>query len=230
MEEILIPANVVWPPGYYVLRDRLPFFLTVIYLYKDKINRKFLTVFGYSLLLFTALCIGLSINLYLDGDDLTSLAGIKWSVPSPIEWGSLILGVTLTLSTRGIHIFDSFYMASLSALGGGWLYEFFPLLFQGDFNPFIFFKINAVKVFFIEFQLFCLPILFYIIYNSKKYERNVFLVPVGIVAFLFYAMNKYVIDLMQANLVYSYRWYVRLPAIMFLYVFLYGVKGEKKIV
>ena len=87
----------------------------------------------------------------------------------------------------------------------------------------VFFKVNAVKVFFVEFQLFCLPILAYLIKTTKRYKPSRLLIPIGTAAFLFYAFNTWIISYVQANLIYSYRWYVRLPAALFLYTVIYGV-------
>jgi len=219
--------GVMWPPGYYILRDRAPFFLSILYLYKHRMPRNLLTAWGWYLTLLTTIATGAALGLYLKGQDLSLLAGISWSAPSPIEWGSLILAITGLLYNREIPIFEAYYLAFITALSGGWLYEFAPLLFQGTFRPMVFFKVNAVKVFFIEFQLFCLPILAYLIKTTKQYQQSKLLIPAGLFLLAFSALNQYVIQWVQANLIYSYKWYVRLPAILFLFTLAYGIKGEK---
>jgi len=219
--------GVMWPPGYYILRDRAPFFLSILYLYKHRMPRNLLTAWGWYLTLLTTIATGAALGLYLKGQDLSLLAGISWSAPSPIEWGSLILAITGLLYNREIPIFEAYYLAFITALSGGWLYEFAPLLFQGNFRPMVFFKVNAVKVFFIEFQLFCLPILAYLIKTTKQYQQSKLLIPAGLFLLAFSALNQYVIQWVQANLIYSYKWYVRLPAILFLFTLAYGIKGEK---
>lgn len=218
----------MWPPGYYILRDRLPFFLTIIYLYKHKAPRNLLTAWGWYLTLLTIIATGAALGLYLKGMDMEKLAGIHWSAPSPIQWGSLIIATTGMLYSRKIPIFDAYYLSLLTAMAGGWLYEFTPLLFQGNFRPMIFFKVNAVKVFFVEFQVLCLPILLYLIHTTKQYKPSRLLAPTALIYLAFYGLNKYIIQWVQANLIYTYCWYVRLPAILFLFTLVYGIKGEKQ--
>jgi len=219
--------GVMWPPGYYILRDRAPFFLSILYLYKHRVPRNLLAAWGWYLTLLTTIATGGALGLYLKGQNMSLLAGISWSAPSPIEWGALILAITGLLYSREIPIFEAYYLAFITALSGGWLYEFAPLLFQGNFRPMVFFKINAVKVFFIEFQLFCLPILVYIIKTTKQYSQNRLLIPAGLFLLAFSALNQHIIQWVQTNLIYSYRWYVRFPAILFLFTLVYGIKGEK---
>lgn len=219
----------MWPPGYYIWRDRAPFFLSVIYLYRHWLPDIMLKAWGWYLILLTAIATGASLGLYLKGQDMSLLVGIHWSTPSPIEWGILILAITVLLYSREIPVFESYYLAFITALSGGWLYEFIPLLFQENFRPMVFFKVNAVKVFFIEFQLFCLPILLYIIKTTKQYQRNRLLLPTGLLFLAFSALNQTIIQYVQTNLIYSYRWYVRLPAIAFLLALTMGIKGEKPV-
>ena len=170
---------------------------------------------------------GISGALYLLYDDMSLLAGIHWSAPSPIEWGILILAGTILLHHNSVKIFEAYYMAVITAMGGGWLYEFIPTLFY-RFNPLVFLKVNAVKVFFIEFQLFSLPIVAWIIYRTKEYKPHKLLGPIILFTAPFYAANPLIIQWVQANMILSYRWWVRLPAILFLFTVLAGVKGEKQ--
>jgi len=221
------PPNILWPPGYYILRDRIPFFLTIIYLYRHRIPIKYRSILGIQLTLFTALVAGLAAGLYLKYDDMTWLAGINWSAPSPLEWAVLILAGTITLIYRKIEPFTSFYMAFIAAMGGGWLYEC-PGWIIGGFWPMAFFKVNATKVFFIEFQLFCLPLLGYIITKTKTYRRHWLMVPLIVFAVAFYTYSPWLKQILPAYIGnYGYRWVIRLPVIAMLYTYIYGVKGEK---
>ncbi len=223
-------AGVMWPPGYYIWRDRIPFFLTLIYLHRDRIpyftkwNRENL---GYTLIIGTLLLTLGSVYLYFVEDSMLRLAGIRWSAPSPIEWGILILLSTAIMIRKKIPVFEAYYLSFIAALGGAWLYEFAPMMFHG-FNWFVFFKVNAVKVFFMEFQVFCLPLLGAIIIKTKEYERHSLLIPVGLFALLFAALNPLVLIWVRSVLFHGYRWVVRVPTIVFLFYLLLGVKGEKK--
>ena len=221
------PTQIIWPPGYYILRDRIPFFLTIFYLYRHKFQQAYRDFVGVYLILVTALLTSIAFGLYIRFDNMYWLAGIKWSAPSPIEWGVLILAGAFTLVSRRIDPFTSFYMAFIAAMGGGWLYES-PGWIIGGFWPMAFFKINAIKVFFIEFQLFCLPILLYLVSKTKKYEQHFLMVPLIVLAVAFYALSPWLKTVLPSYIgAHGYRWIVRLPIISMLYTFLYGVKGEK---
>lgn len=183
---------------------------------------------GQTLIIFTVILTGVALGLYIKYDNMDLLVGIKWSAPSPIEWGSLIALGSITLSLREIEPFTAYYLSFIAAMGGGWLYEC-PGWIIGGFWPMAFFKINAIKVFFIEFQLFCLPILLYLVLRTKRYEQQFLIVPLIVLAVTFYALSPWLkIALPPYIGDHGYRWIVRLPVISMLYVFLYGVKGEKK--
>lgn len=221
--------GVMWPPSYYVMRDRIPFFLTILYLFRSRIplfNKYTQARLGIVLTLETAAVSLVAVYLYFTEDSMARLAGINWSAPSPIQWGVFITVSTLYLTRRHISIFEAYYLSFIAALGGAWFYEFSPMLFHG-FNWFVFFKVNAVKVFFMEFQLFCWPLLAYFIASTKKYEAHWLLVPSAVFAVGVAALNPWIIQWAQSTLFYSYRWYVRLPTIIFLVFLLIGVKGEK---
>lgn len=219
--------GVMWPPPYYLLRDRIPFFLTILYIYRNKIPQKYRDYAGLGLLAVTSLCLGLSIPVWLNGWNFKPFFGFRWSVPSPIEWSLLIITLTIKLYHRGIAIFPAYYLSLITALGGGWLYEFIPLLFQGHFNALVFFKANAVKVFFFEFQLLCLPILVYIIKTTKQYQQSRLLIPAGLFFLVYSVLTPVLNQFVRTNLLYTYGWYIRLPAILFLFILVNGIKGEK---
>ena len=159
--------EVFWPPSYYILRDRIPFFLTLLYMHRAWFHPVKREVIGGTLYFVTFAFTVLSSILYLTKNNLTELLGISWSLPSPIEWGLFITVFTIILYLRGVPTFEAYYTSFITATFGGWLYEFIPLVMHYDFLTF--FKVNAVKVFFMEFQILCLPILIYVLgnYNYK---------------------------------------------------------------
>jgi len=221
-------AAVIWPPRYYILRDRIPFFLTIIYLYRSRLPQRVQNVLGYYLYACTLLVSVASFGLYYLYDDLTLLAGIHWSPPSPIEWGVFIAVSVPMLYRRGIKFLDSFYLCFISAMAGGWLYEFVPLIASG-FNFMVFFKVNAVKVFFIEFQVLCVPIMLYLIKTKYEYHQNRWLLPVGVLSAFFYSTKLIIEHFVRQFYIYSWRWYIRVPAILFLFVLLDCVRGVKEV-
>src|SRR4030043_268205 len=224
------PPNILWPPGYYIVRDRIPFFFTVLYVYRDRLLSPIVKRgIGVYMTLIVTLLTGMAIGLYLMYDDMIFLAGIHWSAPSPIEWGSFIILGVLTLNRHGIDFFEAFYMAFLAAMSGGWLYEAPNWVING-FWPMAFFKVNAVKVFFMEFQVFCLPILLYIVHTTKKYEQHRLILPLIAFAFLFYGFASELRAFLPTYIgLYGYRWVVRVPVILVLSAYLYGIKGEEEL-
>jgi len=165
----------------------------------------------------TTLCTLAATYLFFNEGNMSRLVGIRWSAPSPIEWGTFILFSTFILMSK-TDVLEAFYLSFIAAIGGAWLYEYAPMLF-GGFDWFVFFKVNAVKVFFMEFQLFCLPLLYAIIIKTKEYKPHFILIPAGVFMGLF--------AIYSANTLWISRWIVRLPTIFFLFFVLLGIKGDK---
>ena len=227
--------GVQWPPGYYIWRDRIPFFLSILYiLYRDPpryMAPQIWRAWGLYLTASTAFATGIALGLYLDGKDMYALAGIRWSAPSPIEWGTLILCCTVTLYSRGIHIYESFYLSFITAMGGGWLYEIaysIPHWVNGGFAPWNWMKINAVKVFFIEFQVFCIPILLYIIKKTKTYKNCALLYVAIIGAIIFYGLGPNIAPYIHRLGKTAYMWTLRVPTIIVLYSLITGIQGNNE--
>ena len=221
-------ANIVWPPAYYTLRDRVPFMLTLIYVYRGVVPARHRRILGLGLTAISGGVALLAFLLYVDGYDMTAISTIGWSAPSPIEWGLFIVVSTVMLWRRGLNYFTGFYLSFLAALGGGWLYETPNWVHSGNWDAF--FKINSAKVFFVDFQLLCLPILIYIVATTKRYQINKMLVPL---ALLFLAWCWWQPEIKPIFYSYhhlfpqAFKWVVRLPTIFMLSAGLYGVKGEK---
>ncbi len=214
-------STVMWPPGYYIMRDRIPFFLTLVYMHRKQFNFN-LDYLGALLLAMTSLFTGIAGAMYFKHDSMANLFGIHWSAPSPIEWGLFIIISTLLLYYRKTPIFESYYIAFITAMAGGWVYEFIPIIFY-RWDYFVFFKINAYKVFFMEFQLLCLPILAYVIQETKKFKPHWLLLPTSIIFTAFSVFNVQIMQYFRDTLNYSYRWWVRLPTISLLFATLMGV-------
>lgn len=217
---------ITWPPSYFILRDRIPFFLTIIYVYRHKIPKDFINLLGAYLTFCSAVAVGVSIGLNSIGADMSFLAGIHWSAPSPIEWGIMIVVLTGVLKQR-IPLFEAFYLSFITVMGGAWIYEFLPLLFH-DFSWMVFFKVNAIKVFFMEFQIFCLPIVAYIIASTKEYKKQRLLLPSLILFVAWSAFRPTIEHYVRQAMFMNYKWVIRIPAIIFLSLWLYGIKGEKE--
>ena len=83
-------AQIIWPPAYYILRDRVPFLLTIVYTYRHKVPARDLHLFGWGLTGITAVggFAALILRVFV-GRDMTAISTIHWSAPSPITWGPL---------------------------------------------------------------------------------------------------------------------------------------------
>jgi len=159
----------MWPPGYYTLRDRMPFLLThlyLIYLLKPDLRRIYKPFTTYLVLAVVAVT-SASLTLCLTDNTLNHLFGISWTYPAPIEWGTYTLAAYTLLRRRGIPGFEAIYLSLITALAGGWIYEIPRWINVGDYwgilNP------NAAKVYFIRFQILCVPIAAAILQHRTRY-------------------------------------------------------------
>jgi hypothetical protein len=90
-----------------IFRDRIPFFLSIIWLYRWRLSqRDFLGIpltelLGYYLITVTVILMMIVTGLFGSGQSLVSLVGFKWSFPSPLTWGFLILAGTANLMKKG---------------------------------------------------------------------------------------------------------------------------------
>jgi len=238
----VLKISILWPPPYYLLRDRIPFFLTLLYIYihlndkqvvKHEISENLRDFIGNSLLYFTYACLFVSINFMIFGTDMEPIVGFRWSFPSPIEWSIFVILCTRLLTRKGLPIFESYYLSLLMGLGGGWLYEILygiPYWIQSEFAPWNWLKFNAVKIFFIEFQVLAIPLVLYILYNKYNYTapNNLNKLIPGVLVWHF--SNFWVSPFLhrlgswRGNTFYS--WVLRIPVMILLYKILEGVKIE----
>ena len=227
-----IGDNVLWPPPYYLLRDRIPFFLTVAYFYRDRFPRWMQDMAGWGLFIATFALVGATTILWKSGIDMEIFLGFSWHFASPMEWGALIIGSSFMLYRRGFDIFESYYLSLLAGMGGGWVYEILfgiPYWVESGFAHWNIFKANAVKVLFFEFQVVCVPLLLYIIWSTKRFRRPRLLVPLIILSLVFYLSGLPTMIWMSQmfNNRQLYSWFVRMPTILTLFTLLYGVEGDK---
>ena len=235
-------VDILWPPPYYLLRDRIPFFFTCIYLYlylndkklvKYEVKPVLREAMGYVLLWVTFACLFLSINFLIFEPDLSRLFGFKWSFASPIEWSIFVIATTLMLRKRNLPTFDAYYLSLLAGLGGGWLYEILygiPIWIKLDFAFWNWLKVNAVKIFFIEFQVLSIPIILYILYTRYSYKPKnslkYYIVGVTLWHFSNFWIAPYLHSLgtFKGNTLYA--WLLRVPMMILLYKLLEGVDKQ----
>ena len=132
----------------------------------------------------------------------------------------------LLLRRRGFDPFTSFYLGFLAAMGGGWLFEVPNWVAVGNWAAFA--KINAAKVFLVDFQVLCLPILVFIIATSKRWRPTPLMVPLTLLCLVWFWWHPELKPLTRGLLGRgSFKWLTRLPAAALLLAGIYGIKGEK---
>lgn len=152
--------------GYYILRDRLPFF-TLLLLVARKYTYPQLDGF----LQFCAIapiafifCVSYTYLIgYLSSTPIYDVMNMNWTYSAPIEWGAFTvaaflytlhrLGDTVTAANIAIH----------AASTGGWLYEIPIFIYWG--TPIL--RFNDHNVFYISFQILSLPILYLLLIKNK---------------------------------------------------------------
>ncbi len=222
---------------YYIFRDKIPFYLSILWVYRARIRERVgglpLDLLGQYLITVTWFLWGTCLGLLFRGDSLNKLVGFQWSFPSPLEWGALIILLTQSLESKKIGIFESYYLALLTAIGGGFIYEVLkniPYWIESGFAQWNWLNFSPVKIFFIDFQAFTLPIVYYLLrteYNFRIKEswKILSVLVLGFYLFgfeiapFFHRMGNF-----GGNGVYG--WVMRIPVAILFYVMINGV--EKK--
>lgn len=221
---------------YYLVRDRIPFFLTLSYLYRKEIRSNFkLTVLlqglGYYLIAITSFLLMVTGYLLVTGESMYPLVGFRWSFPSPLQWGILTLVGTFMLMKKGIPPFDAYYISFMSSLAGGWVFEILyglPYWIKSGFASWNAFNLNIYKVFIVDFQVLSVPIILYLIHNRFKYVVSTKLKAISIGALVFYLIGPSIAPFFHrmgnlgGNTMYS--WVLRIPIGVVIYVMLSEVE------
>jgi len=142
-----------WPPGYYLIRDRVPFYMLLLY-FTPKRHRKLtdqLTIAPISVIL--------GVTLYLAynraaGTPWSSLLSY-WNYPAPIEWGIFITATYIRSLDKGGTTAAT--LSLLAASAGGWLHEIPWFAMQNGVSSII--RVNGHNVFMLSFQILAVPIL-----------------------------------------------------------------------
>ena len=222
---------MLWPPPYYLLRDRIPFILTILYLYRGKFPRWVQDTGGWCLFILTFALAGATALLWISGLNMKPLLGFNWSIASPIEWGTFILVGASMLYRRGLTIYDSYYLVFMAGLGGGWLYEamyFIPYWVRSGFAYWNIFKVNAAKVFFVDYQVISLPILAYFLSNKKYRWRPIVYILTPLAALFYWFGPDIIKPFNQATNPSAYSWILRIPTMLVLFFVLEGTEGDKE--
>jgi hypothetical protein len=166
-----------------------------------------------------------------DGKTLESLVDFPWSYPSPVQWSLLIILGYDILRRKGYDPFSSFFYASMTALGGGWLWELFyqiPFWVRSEFSSWIPVNMGVNKVFLVDFHIFALPLVFRELRVKIDAKFLVLIIALWTSYLILpdYAINFHRMGMIGANTVWS--WVIRIPTILFLILILRSVKHEHR--
>lgn len=226
---------------YYIFRDRIPFYLSIIWLYRWKLRKIKLAdtpltdLIGAYMITLTCITLGLVFVTLNAGESLINLVGFRWSFPSPITWGILTLAGTYNLvKKRGGGVFTTFeayYLSFMTALAGGWLYEILrgiPYWILSGYAPWNWYKFNPTKVFLFGFQIFAFPIVMHLLIKKWNYKMSrEMLILIGSVV-VFYLLGFKIAPFYHQLGSYAgnsfYSWIMRLPMALLLYTILDEVR------
>lgn len=207
--------------------------LTLLYFGRHRIRKIHMDFIGQYFWSVTCLFTLVSIGLMLDGQTLNALVGFRWSFPSPIQWGLLIIAGSLMLQ-RKIPVFDAFYLSFMAGLGGGWIYEILygiPYWIRSGFASWNVFNARLIKVFFIDFQILSIPVFIWILrdrFNYRLSSRLKAILPVVVSFYLLgiqLAPSFHRLGNFGGNGVYG--WVLRIPVAGFLYLVLSEVSESE---
>jgi hypothetical protein len=196
---------------------------------------EFIDWLGYYLFTVTFMNLLTVIILLFDGKSLVKLVHINWSYPSPIIWGIMVLFLTYSLHwIKKISIYESYFFSLMGALGSGWLYEIlygFPYWIRSGFASWNWIKWNPnFKVFLFEYQIFSLPIVFYLItrdYSIKIDKIKFYVLSIG--AVVWHLLGFYIAPIFHkfgqtiGNTGY-YAWVLRIPVALMIGYLINGVE------
>jgi len=174
-------------PGYYLWRDRIPFFVTLIYFtYRaypcPTLEKQLEKASKWFLVLINTLTLW-AVYVWVRDKNLSSIVGFKWSIASPFTWGVFIMVCYGLMRRNENSVIDSFYYSFIAGVGGGWIYDI-NWWIRGSLENIL--QVNYYKVFFINFQIICVVVLILLVLYDKTYRDNKYSFWLLVFSFLFY--------------------------------------------
>jgi len=170
-----------WPPTYYMLRERLPFYFLILYVMHRLGGYRHMANY-----ISTATIAGVTAyTVYLifergDGTNIKELLGF-WTYAAPIEWGTYIATSFLILAQKR----DPTTAATITyhaAAAGGWLYEIPYFITIG--GPLWVIRVNGHFLFFFSYQIIAVYILYLLL--KQNGARNTWYTWLGVTIYLLY--------------------------------------------
>lgn len=212
---------VNFPPNYYILRDRLPFFLLLAYLWRPHAQKAadgFSCFTIYSILVFTLL----TIHQRVTGGSMEWIMGFNWVLCAPIEWGTYMITAFTLLLSRFKNPTYSALLSVATAEAGGWLHELPWFIMQG--GPLNTIRINGSYTFFLSFQIICIPLSLYLLTRETEWTpkwytyATLLLYLIYIPVFMTSSLRIYIQNPYWGN------WLTRIPTILMLLGFIYPAR------
>lgn len=170
--------------NYYTLRDRIPFYVTLIYLVGLKTEKKLTSLLSTCFLIYAVEFGSLSFYYLITGTPTNELTGFHWIHIAPIQYTIviLILAIIGFISTKDISYSTALGFNGASAIG--YLYETPFWLFSRKYDQAHFIHTSPRFVFFLDYQIISIAVFIWLLKQQKisfrKQELTGFLLAYGI--------------------------------------------------
>ena len=205
--------------GYFYLRQTLPLILYVLYRQLKEANTQIIDTFMTTGLVIIGVLFSYTFTGLMLQIPFTSIIPFQWHYQGVLTWTLFFIAYYRISLQSDPNKLKSFTLATLAAVGGGWLYEipFFhpPAMFISQFAVY---KING--------QIICLLLLAYELkktgFKPNKLIYATLALFIGYSTYLFY--NISLLNNISV-LRYPATWFMRIPACLFLISLLGGIKN-----
>lgn len=207
--------------GYYILRDRLPFFTLLLLVIRNYTTPRlddllnFFALIPVAFILWVSYCYLLG---YLADTPIYEIMNMRWTYAAPIEWGLFTVIIFILMVYRLKDIITASNIAIQASSVGGWLYEIPIFIYWG--SPI--FRTNDSYVFYISFQILSLPVLYYLLRTNGWIPDNNTDIAT-IIYCLFTLAASIFIDTRMAITEALGNWWLRLPTMILLAIWINGI-------
>ena len=207
--------------GYYILRDRLPFFTLLLF-----VTRKYtyprlegaLQLFAIAPIAFVLWVSYAYLIGYLQKTPIYEVMNMNWTYAAPIEWGIFTVATFLYTLQKIGDIITAANIAIHASSAGGWLYEIPIFIYWG--TPIL--RLNDSNVFYISFQILSLPIL-YTLLLSKGWSPGRGTAAITTLYCLFTLAASVFIETRMAITEALGNWWLRIPTMLLFTVWIIGL-------
>jgi len=211
--------------GYYILRDRLPFFTLLLLVTRKYMYPRLegtLQLFAIAPIAFILWVSYTYLLGYLDNTPIYDVMQMKWTYAAPIEWGIFTLAIFIYTLHRLGDTVTAANIAIQASSAGGWLYEIPIFIYWG--TPIL--RLNDANVFYISFQILSLPTLYLILLN-KGWSPGTRTTILTIAYCIFTIAASVFIETRMAITEALGNWWLRIPTMILLFTWIIGLPEVK---